>query len=210
MEKVQALNIDVLTGAVNPMPRVSDAGDEHLHVTFAQASHFNDTRTRDEQRPIFEMKDYITIIVPGDSTSIVHRPVRDSDKDRFPRQWLAYQSGREQQIGYPLSEWPMITRAQVDELSYFKITTVETLASVSDTVKQKFLGLRELSEKAKAWLAARKGEEPALALAGEIAKKDEEIGALQSQLAMMQEAIAELQKANSKKGKKAVDVDEAA
>jgi hypothetical protein len=194
MERVQALNIDVLTGAVNPMPKLKDAGDEHLHVVFAQASHFDDVKTRDEQRPVFSMLDYITIMVPGDQTSIVHRPIRESDKDRFPLQYAAFLNGKEQQVGYPLSEWPAITRAQCDELTYFKITTVEALANVSDQVKQKFMGLTQLSEKAKAWLLVRKGEEPAMQLAAAMAAKDEELDAMRNQMQMMQEALAELQR----------------
>lgn len=202
MERVQALNIDVLTGAVNPMPKLKDAGDEHLHVIFAQASHFDDVQTRDEQRPVFVMKDYVTIMVPGDQTSVVHRPIRESDKDRFPLQYAAFLNGKEQQVGFPLAEWPAISRAQVDELTYFKITTVEALANVSDTVKQRFMGLTPLSEKAKAWLAVRKGEEPAMQLAAAMASKDEELNSLRAQMQMMQEQMAELSK---KRGKKKVD-----
>jgi hypothetical protein len=208
MERVQALNIDVLSGAVNPMPKLKDKGDEFLHVVFAQASHFDDVKTRDEQRPVFIMMDYITIMVPGDQTSVVHRPVRDSDKDRFPIQYAAFLNGKEQQVGFPLSEWPAITRAQCDELTYFKITTVEALANVSDTVKQKFMGLTQLSEKAKAWLAVRKGEEPAMQLAAAMAAKDEELNSMRAQMQMMQDALAELQKAKNKKGKKEEVVEE--
>jgi hypothetical protein len=201
MERVEALNIDVLTGSVNPMPKLKDAGDQFLHVVFAQASHFDDVQTRAEQRPVFVMRDYITIMVPGDQTSVVHRPVRDQDKDRFPLQYAAFLNGKEQQVGFPLVDWPAISRAQCDELMYFKITTVEALANVSDTVKQKFMGITQLCEKAKAWLAVRKGEEPAMQLAAAMAAKDEEMNAMRAQMQMMQEQIAEMQK---KKGKKKV------
>jgi hypothetical protein len=208
MERVQALNIDVLTGAVNPMPKLKDAGDEHLHVIFAQASHFDDVKTRDEQRPVFTMMDYVTIMVPGDQTSIVHRPIRESDKDRFPLQYAAFLNGKEQQVGYPLSEWPAITRAQCDELTYFKITTVEALANVSDAVKGKFMGLTQLSEKAKAWLAVRKGEEPAMQLAAAMAQKDEELSSMRAQMQMMQEQMADLMKAKTKGKRKNEETEE--
>lgn len=207
MERVQALNIDVLTGAVNPMPKVKDAGDDQLHVSFGMFSHFDDVKTRDAQRPIFEMAEYVTIMVPGDQNTIIHRPVRSIDMERFPRQYEAFKAGKEQQTGYPLSEWAGVTRAQADELAYFKIMTVEALAGVSDSVKQKFMGLGNLSEKAKIWLEQQKGEEPALRLQAEVIRRDEQISGLTAQLEQLQAAVAEMQK--SKRGRKAQTEDDA-
>jgi hypothetical protein len=202
MQQVQALNIDVLTGAVNPMPQVKDAGDEFLWVTFESASHFNDVATREQGRPIFEMRDYIKIIVPGDSTQVVHRPVRDTDKQRWPNQWLAFTTGKEQSIGFPLSEWPYLTRAQIDELKYFKIDTVEQLAHVSDTACQKFMGLKDLREKANTYLQQMKGEEPLARVLAEKAAREEENKALQAQIADLQAAVQQLLK-KKPKGRKA-------
>lgn len=202
MENVQALNIDVITGAVNPMPRLKDSGDDLLWVTFESASHFNDTKTRELERPVFEMMDYVKIIVPGDTSTIIHRPVRESDKQRWPKQYAAFKIGGEQQAGYPLVEWPYITRAQVDELAYFKIQTVEQLANVSDNIAQKFMGLNSLRDKAKSYLERMAGEEPNNRLAAEVAKKDEELNALRAQLQMQSEDIEALrQEMNKKRGR---------
>lgn len=193
MEQVQALNIDVITGAINPIPRVKDAGDEQLWVTFESASHFNDVATREQGRPIFEMMEYIKIVIPGDTTQIIHRPVRPTDIERFPRQYQAFKLGREQQQGIPLSECTWLSRAQVDELMYFKIQTVEQLAGVSDAVCQKFIGLNQLKEKAKTYLAQMKGEEPLLKMQAELASRDEQLAAQKQQLEQMNAALKELQ-----------------
>jgi hypothetical protein len=193
MENVQALNIDVINGTINPMPRLKDSGDDELWVNFESASHFNDTLTREHGRPVFEMMDYVKIIIPGDTTQVIHRPVRDSDKMRWPKQYAAYKIGGEQQKGYPLAEWPYVTRAQVDELAYFKIQTVEQLAHVSDVVSAKFMGLNQLRDKAKAYLEKMNDAEPNMRLAAEVAKKDEELSALRAQLETMNAAILELQ-----------------
>jgi hypothetical protein len=201
MENLHAMNIDVFTGAVNPMPKIKDEGDAQLHVMFAMQSHFNDVKTREEQRPVFEMKEYVTIMVPGDPNTIINRPIRVSDIERFPRQYQAFKAGKEQQEGYPLTEWPLITRAQCDELSFFKISTVEKLANVSDTVKQRFMGLSLLSEKARIWLEQRAGEEPALKLQAEVVARTEENEALKARLQMVEEALAELK--SKKRGKQA-------
>lgn len=207
MEQVQALNIDVINGTINPIPKTKDQGDDQLWVMFESASHFNDTATRKEGRPIFEMMEYVKIIVPGDTTSIVHRPVREMDIERWPRQYQAFKLGREQQQGYPLSDWPYITRAQVDELAYFKIQTVEQLSTVSDAVAQKFVGINQLRDKAKAYLEQIKGEGPSAKLQAEIAQRDEQIQALQAQLEETMNAVRELQKTKKKgRGEDAEDV----
>ncbi len=195
MENVRGLNIDVLTGTINPLPKIKDAGDELLWVQFESASHFNDVATREQGRPIFEMKDYIKIIVPGDQSSIVHREIRPTDLERWPTQWAAYKNGKEQQSGYPLSEVPWLSKSQVDEMSYFKLTTVEQLAAVSDSVCQRFMGLTNLREKAKVYLEQLRGEEPALKLQAELRTRDEQINGLTAQLAELQKIVAQMQPA---------------
>lgn len=193
MDEVRSLDIDVLNGSIRPLAKVSDPGDDKLWVTFKSASHFDDVATRDKGRPVFEMRDYIQIIVPGDSTTVIEREVRETDKERFPKQWLAYKAGREQVQGTPLSTWNQITKAQVEELAFFRIQTVEQLAGVSDAVTQKFMGLNQLRDKAKLYLEQLKGEEPMLKLQAEIAQRDEREKALLAQMEEMREAIASLQ-----------------
>lgn len=193
MENVRSLDVDVINGVVRPLQNLRDAGDDNLWVTFESASHFDDVMTREKGRPIFEMRDYVKIIIPGDSTTVIQREVRETDKARWPKQWLAYKSGQEQTQGTPLVEWTAISRAQVEELAYFKIQTVEQLAAVSDNVTQKFMGLNELRTKAKLYLEQVRGEEPLLRLQAEIATRDEREKALLAQMETMQSAIAELQ-----------------
>jgi hypothetical protein len=202
MEQVQALNIDVINGTINPVAKTRDAGDDSLWVTFEMASHFDGVATRETGRPIFKMEEYIKIVVPGDTTTVIHRPVRPGDMERFPRQYQAFKIGAEQQQGYPLSEWPHINRAQVDELAYFKIQTVEQLASVSDTVTQKFVGLNQLREKAKQYLERMNSEAPTAKLEAEIKNRDEQLSAQQAQIDALNEAIRELQAAQEDKARK--------
>jgi len=161
-------------------------GDEKLHVKFSSQSHLNDARSREAGRPIFEMLDYLTIMVPGDKDSIVIRPVREADKTRFVTQWTRYKANQSQVVGTPLSEWSKITRAQVDELAYFNIRTIEDLANLSDGQKHKFMGVNELCEKAKAHLQLLKDSAPLDKMEAELAKRDEQIATLMAQMAAMQ------------------------
>lgn len=203
-------NVDVMSGfdpttgemsSLRGMPMVTDPGDEKLWVKFAKQSHFNDVKSREEQRPCFEMRDYVTIMVPGDQTNIVNRPIRESDKFRFPKQWAAYQNGQSQEQGYPLTEWAQVSRAQCDELAYFKIKTVESLAHLPDNLAQKFPGISQLRDKARAYLEERKTAAPVDKLRGEIAKRDETINAMQAQMLQMQEQLITLQEQAAKKAK---------
>jgi hypothetical protein len=193
VERVAALNIDVLTGAVNPMPNVIDKGDEYLHVEFEMYSHYDDCQTREQGRAIFRMEEYVKIAVPGDVGSLIHRPVRESDKTRWPKQYAAFLAGKVQNSdGTPLSEWAQISRAQVDELAFFKLTTIEQLANASDTVCQKFTGLVTLKEKAKVYLEKMRGEQPELRLQAEVAKQKEENEAMRARMASLESIIAEM------------------
>lgn len=189
MDAEQIRSIDVINGTINSVPGTEDPGDAGLSVRFMMQSHFNDVRTREEGRPIFEMREYIYIGVPGDTTSTVFRPVQERDQKRFPRQWLAFQTGKEQTQGTPLTEIAWLTRAQCDELAYFKIQTLEQLASVSDGNAQRYMGLKALREKAERHLETIKSEAPLHKMEAELDKRDEMIRTLQAQMQEMQEYV---------------------
>lgn len=204
-EQFDGRAFDVLNGTfadqrINGLPLPRDPGDDRLWVKFERCSHLNDAESREQKRPIFEMRDYIRIVVPGDQTTTVHRPIRESDKIRFPRQWEAYKAGKEAQVtGFPLTEWGQMTRAQCDELAYFKIQTVEQLAGLADNLLQRFPGLSTLRDQAKLYLEERKVAAPVEMLRGEIGKRDETIAAMQAQMKQMQAKIEEMSTAASKK-----------
>lgn len=192
MDAEQIRSIDVMTGQINALPNFTDPGDKGLNVTFKMHSHFNDVKTRSESRPIFEMAEYIMILIPGDTTSSVFRPVRHGDKERFPEQYLRFKAGQEQTQGTPLSEWNGVTRAQVDELSYFRITTVEQLAATSDANCQHFMGLSQMRDHARRYLKQMHDEAPIMHLQAQISAKDEEVNAMKAQLEQLQTLVARL------------------
>lgn len=111
-------------------------------------------------RPIFKDTEFVRIVAPGDKTNVVVRPAREDDRARFQRQYAAFKRGdAEQVVGTPLAQWPLITRAQVEEFKYLEIRTVEHLAAVRDDIKSRVPGMHELSQRAQQWLAAAKGED---------------------------------------------------
>ena len=122
-------------------------------------------KSRQEGRPIFEDREFVRIIIPGDRRSMAVEPVGEAHKQRWPREYEAFRAGREAPLeGTPLSEWPvsMMSPARVQELAYFNLRTVEQLAAVNDAQLQGLgMGARELRERARTWLeVAAKGAAP--------------------------------------------------
>lgn len=177
-----------------PQQGQRNQGDDTLFVRFMLFPHKNPTRSIEEGRPIYEDREYLEITIPGDNGSTVHRPVRPGDSERFPRHYAAFKARTSQDAldGTPLGVWPAIARAQVEELSFFKIKTIEQLANVSDVVCQKMAGLSTLKGRAKAFLDATKDSAFAEKVTAQIAAKDTELEVMRNQLDAMQKQLTEL------------------
>lgn len=188
------------------------AGDSKLSVRFFLHPVMDQIKSEESGRPIFVEKEYIEIVVPGDKDNTVCRPVRGlpiPDAQRFSRQYQAFKSGLEQSVvGTPLTQWPGITRGQVEELRYFKVTTVEQLAEMPDTAAQNFAGLVTLRNAAKVYLERAAGNAVDVKLQAALAEKDNQIAALSEALTRMTETMQRLEmrmddsEEKDKKGKK--------
>lgn len=110
----------------------SGATDDRLIVGFYRKSVLNPFKSKEQGKRICEDHEYVKIQHPGESLNIVDRPVNDSDKHRWPRQWALFQQGRAQiPDGIPITllypDKPSIT----DTLIGYNIHTVEQLAHLS-------------------------------------------------------------------------------
>ena len=168
-------------------------GDEALFVRFFYHPRQNHTKTAEEGRPIFEDTEYIEITQPGNRDMVVCRPASEMDRARFPRHYAAFKNKQENpETGTPLSAWSFLSKAQVEELKFFNVHTVEQLAAMSDTQAQKFMGVANLRIQARAYLEQSAEASAATKLADELAKRDEEISALRTQMEeLMKERNAE-------------------
>ena len=151
-----------------------------------------------EGRPIFKSKDYIQIMVPGDKSNIIRRPVRmghtqKHDNIRYAPQYDAFKQKREQRPdGTPLAAWPAMSTAQVKELEYLNIFTVEQLADIADSLVARHTGLTKLKNLANVFLKRADGTKEASRLTSELDKRDKEISALQQQMNDMAAEMASL------------------
>ena len=128
--------------------------DETLLVKFYIRPYQNQQKSKEAGREIWEDVTFISIKVPGDRDSEVDRPLREGDKNRFPRHWQQFQIRESQEImeGTPLSEWAGIQGSQVAELKFLNVVTLEQLIAMSDTNAQNIRGIYALKEKATAFL----------------------------------------------------------
>lgn len=157
---------------------------ERLFVRFSVEARKDEAASLEAGRPVFKDVEYIEIMVPGDRQNIIHRPVRETDKEKFSKAYAAWKQGlAEPSQGTPLSQWPQVTRAQVEELAFYGIRTVEHLAGVSFANAQKLGTVQRHIKAAQDWLAAAKDS-------AHVAQLRAENEALRNEMEVLKEQMA--------------------
>ena len=151
----------------------------------------------EEGRPIYTDKEYVRIMVPGDKTTMIERPVRlgnfpKHDNQRFGTQYTAFKGGGGQNLsGTPLAEWAMISRSQVKEFEHFNCRTVEQLASMADTAVQNFTGVSNLRTLAKRYIEDAKEGSALTKMQSELDERDNRLNSMEATLKEMQAELAD-------------------
>lgn len=164
------------------------AGDDKLFVMFENYFTPDSVKSDEAGRPIFNDEVYIRIVTPGDRDNIIHRPVRPQDKQRFPRQWLAFSSDTVGD-GTRLEEWSLMSRSMCEELRYLNFRTVEHVAEANDASCSKVPGLREMKARAVAWLAKAVDAAATSKAQKVIDEQNAEINALKAQMADLMKLV---------------------
>ena len=213
------------------LPSDENHADSRLQVRFYKRPVQQEQESQEAGRPIFKEFDFVHICVAGDTLTEIDTYVLPSHKTRFPQQWANYmnrQGANEPDIvGTPVSEWPIVSKSQAEELRALKFHTVEAIAHASDQQLQRMGMAAGMSpyafrDKAKAFLnlatnAAEtdKRESEINSLKEELAKKDLETAKIKAEtdakLAQMQDQMAAILAAvgEKKPRKKAVATEEA-
>jgi hypothetical protein len=113
--------------------------DARLAVQFYERPLLQEFKSEQAQRPIYENVVFVKIFTPGNELNIIDTIARQEHKNRFPKQWAAFQNrqdGGGKFIGTPITEWPRINAAQAEELKALKFFTVESVANASDAQLQ--------------------------------------------------------------------------
>lgn len=181
-----------------------DKADEKLLVQFSMYPHPDRDETAKQGRPVYKDMEYVMIMVPGDKDSIIHRPAWEKDRQRFPRQYQAFQNKKSQEsvAGTPLRMVGFLTLGQMKELEYFNCYTVEQLANISDAHAGRFMGIQKLKQLANDYLTAAKETAPLTQIRSEIEKKNSELEAANVALADQGKRIQALEALISQMGAK--------
>lgn len=175
------------------------AGDEKLAVRFFRKAKQDSEETAKQGRPIFSEVDYVQIMVPGDRTSTIVRPVGPADLIRFSKQYEHWKKTQEEEMhaGTPLEAWGIMSLAQIEEYRYFGVRTIDQMASLRDDVCQKIMGGTSLKQKAIAFLVLAKDEAPMRKVQAELDARDIKIAALTAAIEDQGKIIKQLQKAKA-------------
>ena len=213
------------------LPSDENNADSRLQVRFYKRPVQQEQESLEAGRPIFKEFDFVHICVAGDTLTEIDTYALPSHKARFPIQWANYMNrvgaNEPDIVGTPVSEWPIVSKSQAEELRALKFHTVEAIAHASDLQLQRMGMAAGMSpyafrDKAKAFLnlatnAAEtdKRESEINSLKEELAKKDLETAKIKAEtdakLAQMQDQMAAILAAvgEKKTRKKAVATEEA-
>lgn len=177
-------------------------GDDRLGVMFYMQVVEDTERTLIEGRKCFTEQEYIRIMVPGDRTNVVERPVQvtgilpTDDRMRFAKQYERFKTKQAQtpHEGTPLTLWPQIPPTLAEELKFINIFTVEQLADLADTYVSKLPMGQQWKQKAAQFVQAMKDQAQVNKLQLALDERDNRIDALEKAIKEQAEQIAQLQR----------------
>jgi hypothetical protein len=160
----------------------------------------NNFKTMTEKRPIFEEKIFLKKLVPGDSTLVVDRPMREQDIEEYPIEWARFEQKKEQRVsGTPIDVWSAISETQKAEFKALHIFTIDQFAQLADSVGNKIMGFNDLRDKARAFIAAAKDS----AVFDKIrAETDAKLAQQEEEMAQLRELVNQLSAKKSGRPKK--------
>ncbi len=151
-------------------------------------------------RPMFKQKIFVTIQTPGDNLNVPTRLATNEDIAEFPRQWAAFQAGREAiPEGTLLAVMFPNNPELVDMFRAQKVFVVEQLAGMSDSEGQRFMGFQKMKQDAQALLKAAGDGKDFHVLRDRLEKLELEAKTKDDRIAALETALA-------KKTKKSEDV----
>jgi len=148
--------------------------------------------------PVFRTQEYVELLIAGDKGNAPTKRVNQAVKDQFHEQYAFWKAKRANPDmigdGIPLSLWPVLPAEMVKALEYINVFTVQQLANLSDNAISKpgAIGLRDMREKARAFVESAKSMAPIAALEKENSDLRKRLDLLQSQMNQLLERAPEL------------------
>lgn len=170
--------------------------DDRLIVGFYKKSIHNPAKSREVGTPQHEDVNFVKIQHPGETLNIVDRPARADDAQRWPRQWHQFIQNVEQKPdGIPISLLFPDKPSIVATLRGYNIHTVEQLANLSaEGISRVGLGCQEWVNAAARYVERAEKGVSHHKFEAELAKKDEQLRAMQRQIADLTALVQQAQK----------------
>lgn len=172
--------------------------DNMAHVTPRFFEETKKTNEIDENGlPVFRTIEYVELLIAGDKGNSPVKRVTQGVKDQFPNEYAMWKSRRVNPDmigdGIPLSLWPLIPTEMAKALEYMNVFTVQQLAALSDGAISKpgAIGLRDMREKAKAFIDSAKSAAPIAKLEVENKELKQRLELMQTQMEQLVQAVKE-------------------
>jgi hypothetical protein len=185
-------NLDTNGVENNPTGRMMPAKDiAHLTPRFFEIVTKTNRIDENTGLPVFHTQEYVELLIAGDKGSAPVKRVNDAIKEQFATHYTYWKSKKINADmvgdGIPLSLWPVVPAEMVRGLEFINVYTVQQLANLNDNSlgKPGTLGLRDIRDKARAFIESAKSMAP-------IAKLEAENGELKQRLDLLQSQMKEL------------------
>lgn len=172
--------------------------DRRAIVFFHKQSVFNEVKSTQNGRRIYDEADFVSIQHPGEREQKIDRPVKQEDKFRWPSQWEAYQKNRAQIVdGTPIDLLFPNHPGIGDNLKSAGVTTIEQLAGLSSTgMSNVGMGSQDYVNYAKQYLDHAQKGVGFHQYQKEMSDKDQQLKILNQHLDEMRRQIDALMKQN--------------
>ncbi len=93
----------------------------------------NEEASEKQGHPVFRDVEYVEIIAPGNNQRHICR-VQEQHRKMWPEHYKAFKDGNDSELinGFPIDEWPLMTRSAAETLKGVGILALEDLTSASD------------------------------------------------------------------------------
>ena len=121
------VNNPQFVGAMDP--------DSVMIARFYKKAVKNNFKSEQEGKPVWEDVLYCEYYPAGNTLLKMDVPAYEHHKQRFAKQWAYYQTTHNEDSmgsGTPLSQWAILSPADVENLKGMKVQTIENLAGMSD------------------------------------------------------------------------------
>lgn len=169
-------------------------GDQGQVVLFYIKPIHNPAKSTEEGRPIYTEAVFVKIHPPGERFNIIDRPVKDSDRKRWPQQWALFQQNKEQipegtPIGLLYPDHPAVEST----LRAHGVFTIEMCAELSGIAIENIgMGAQRYVNDSKKYLEAAKKGVSGSQMRRELEERDREIASLKHTQSLMQAELAQM------------------